>query len=227
MPPATAGSQQWAGKPQPQIAIHRPVSRLFFFLSPYLWWENNWTTHACWKTYWNCIAFELRTLGGLFLCVCAVLFHFMSPLWWDNYRTTSEAPSPGLQAEGWTPKLLRLKFHCIWTWRLLFFIFHFLFCFILFFIHFFLSFTYFLIFILIFTLFIFYFQSSFCLSNAFSAYGWLVHCFSLFIALKLFCLFLCFFFYLIICFSPFPLTSLLSIPSHPSILNITSAIIAS
>jgi hypothetical protein len=24
-----------AGKPQPQIAIHRTVSRLFFFLSPY------------------------------------------------------------------------------------------------------------------------------------------------------------------------------------------------
>jgi hypothetical protein len=29
--------EQWAGKPQPQIAIQRPVSRLFFFsLPPYL-----------------------------------------------------------------------------------------------------------------------------------------------------------------------------------------------
>jgi hypothetical protein len=34
MPPATAGWQQQAGKPQPQIAIHRPVSRLFFFSIP-------------------------------------------------------------------------------------------------------------------------------------------------------------------------------------------------
>jgi hypothetical protein len=46
-----------------------------------------------------------------------------------------------------------------------------------------------------FHLFIFYFQSSLCLSNAFSAYGWLVHCLSLFKYLKLlfvslFCFFL-------------------------------------
>jgi hypothetical protein len=52
------------------------------------------------------------------------------------------------------------------------FIFYFLFCFIKFYyIYIFLSFIYFFIFILIFTLFIFYFQSSLCLSNAFSAYG--------------------------------------------------------
>jgi hypothetical protein len=101
--------------------IHRTVYRLFF-LSPYLWRENNWTTPTWWKTYWNCIAFELGTLC-LFVCflLCAVLFYFIFPLWWDNYRTTMamEAPSPGLEAEGRTPKLLRLKLYCIWTCRFL------------------------------------------------------------------------------------------------------------
>jgi hypothetical protein len=83
------------------------------------------------------------------------------------------------------------------------------------------------IFILIYILFIFYFQSSLCLSNAFSAYSWLVHCLSLFISLKLFLFVSLFFFLLDYLFFPFPLTSLLSIPSHPSILNFTSAIITS
>jgi hypothetical protein len=71
----------------------------------------------------------------------------------------------------------------------------------------------------------FYFESSLCLSDAFSAYSLLVHCLSLFISLKLFCL-LCFFL-LVYFFFPFPLASLLSTSSHPSILNITSAIITS
>jgi hypothetical protein len=84
----------------------------------------------------------------------------------------------------WTPKLLKLKIHCIWTWRFFFFSF----CFILFiYIYIFLSFTYFLF--LFFSLFffifyIFYFYSSLysfflfsilCLSNACSAYYRLVH----------------------------------------------------
>jgi hypothetical protein len=44
--------------------------------------------------------------------------------------------------------------------------------------------------------------------------------------LKLF-LFVSLVFFLLDLFFPFPLTSLLSIPSHPSILNITSAVIIS
>jgi hypothetical protein len=44
-----------------------------------------------------------------FFLLCAVLFHFIFPIWWDNYRTTTEEPSLGLEAEGRTPKLLRLK----------------------------------------------------------------------------------------------------------------------
>jgi hypothetical protein len=121
---------------------------------------------------------------------CFVLFCFVYvsffPLWWDNDRTTSETPSPGLEAEGRTPKLLRLKLYYIWTWRFFFHLFIYLF-----------------------------FQSSLYLSNACSAYCWLVHYLSLFISLKLF---VCLFF-------PFALTSLLSISSHPSILNITIVII--
>jgi hypothetical protein len=96
-----------------------------------------------------------------------------------------------------TPKLLRLKLHCIWTWRgFFYFLFFILFYFILFIYIFLLSFTYFLFLFFSFVLFIFYWQSSLCLSNAFSAYDWLVHCLSLFISLKLFCLFLCFVFFL-------------------------------
>jgi hypothetical protein len=44
-------------------------------------------------------------------------------------------------------------------------------------------------FIYLFFLFLFFFNSL-CLSNAFSAYSWLVHCLSLLISLKTFCLFL-------------------------------------
>jgi hypothetical protein len=91
------------------------------------------------------------------------LFFIFFPLWWKNDRTTSETPSPGLEAEGLTPKLLRLKLYYIWTWRFI------LFYFIL-----------------------FTFQPSICLSNACLAYWWLIHYLSLSISLKLFCLF-CFF----------------------------------
>jgi hypothetical protein len=59
---------------------------------------------------------------GYFVLFCFCLFWFFVfggffPLWWDNDRTTSETPSPGLEAEGRTPKLLRLKLYCIWTWE--------------------------------------------------------------------------------------------------------------
>jgi hypothetical protein len=161
-------------------------SRLFFF-SSYLWWDNNQTTPACWNTYWNCIARELGTLCGVFLFVCFVLccFVLFFPFWWDNNGTTSETPSTGLEAEGRTLKLLRLKLYCIWTWR------------------FFKIYLYFYFFISIFFIFIFvfYFQPYLCLSNACSAYYWLEHYLSLFIALKLFCLFLSFF--LLTCYSIF------------------------
>jgi hypothetical protein len=102
-PPATAGWQQ-------QAASHscRYHSQNCLQFSPYLWWEKNRTTPACCKTSWNCIAFELGTLCGFlfFLVVCGFV-HFMLPLWWDNYRPTSEAPSPELETEGQTTKLLR------------------------------------------------------------------------------------------------------------------------
>jgi hypothetical protein len=46
------------------------LQTLFFFPFFFLWWDNNQTTPACWKTYWNCIAFELGTLCGVFCCCC-------------------------------------------------------------------------------------------------------------------------------------------------------------
>jgi hypothetical protein len=51
--------------------------------------------------------------------LCFWVFFFF-PHWWDNDRTISETPSPGLKAEGLTPKLLRLKLYCIWTWGFFF-----------------------------------------------------------------------------------------------------------
>jgi hypothetical protein len=107
--------------------ILRTASRLFIFfsLSPYLLWENNQITPASWKTYWNCIAFEHGTLGGVFFVrICVVLFYFMHPLWWDDYRTISEAPSPGLETE----ISLHLNLEVFWFfWVFLnFLIFHFI-----------------------------------------------------------------------------------------------------
>jgi hypothetical protein len=73
----------------------------------------------------------------------------------------------------------------------------------------------------IWTLRFFIFSILYCLSNACSAYCWLVHYLSLFIYL-----FVCFvFFYTFVySFFPFSLTSLLSISSHLSKLNITIVI---
>jgi hypothetical protein len=125
MPQATAGWEQWAGKPQPQIAIHRPVSRLFFFsLSTFNVKTTELHLHAE-KLTETLLHLNLGHLVGFVcVCVCSFILLYVS-LWWDSYRRTSEALSQGLDAEGRTPKLLRLKFHCIWTWRFLFFIFYF------------------------------------------------------------------------------------------------------
>jgi hypothetical protein len=124
------------------------------------------------------------TLWCLFLVnVCLVWFGFF-PFWWDNDRTTSQTPSPVLEAEDLTSKLLRLKHYCIWTWRFFyFFIFYFYYYFY----------------------FLFYFvsQSTLYLSNACSAYCWLVHYISLFIPLKHFCLFFVLGFF--VCSLVFPL----------------------
>jgi hypothetical protein len=122
----------------------------------------------------------------------AVLFYFMYPLWWDNYRQYLRHHLQDWRLR-WTTKLLRLKLHCIWTWWLLF-IFYFPFYFTFIYIYIFFFHLLILHFYSYLYSFILYFQSSLCLSNAFSAYGWLVHCLFLFISLKLFCLFLCFFF---------------------------------
>jgi hypothetical protein len=123
--------------------ILRTVSRLFFFLSPYLWWENNRTIPACWKTYWNCFAFELETLCGVFFW-CSFVLLYVSPLI-RQLQKTSEA-----HLQDWrlrqTPKLLRLKLHCIWTRRFFFSIFDFvlLYLYIYIYIYIYISFTYFL-----------------------------------------------------------------------------------
>jgi hypothetical protein len=81
-------------------------------------------------------------------------------------------------------------------------------------------------FFFIYLFFSFYLFNPLCLSNACSAYCWLVHSLSLFISLKLFCLLFVLFFLLVCLFVfPFYFNFLLSISSHLSILNITIVII--
>jgi hypothetical protein len=75
MPPATAGWQQWAGEPQSQIAIHRTVSRLFFFLlSPFDETTTELHLHAE-KLTETVLHLNLGHFVGFFL-FCAVLFCF-------------------------------------------------------------------------------------------------------------------------------------------------------
>jgi hypothetical protein len=167
------------------------IQTLFFSL--FLWWDNNQTTPACWKTYWNCIEFELGTISGFFFVLCYfVLFGlvwFFSPLMtqWQNYFWDTIS-----RIGGWGTNTKIIKTETLLNLNLEIF-----------------------------------FQSSLCLSNACSAYCWLVHYLYLFISLKLFCLFLCFVFYTCLFVFLFSLTSLLSISSHPSILNIISVVITS
>jgi hypothetical protein len=143
------------------------------FFSPFLWWDNNWNTPACWKTYWNCIAFELGKLYGVFVLFCFAwlgLVWFFSPLmrqWQKCFRDTIS------RIGGWGTNTKIIKTKTLLHLNLGIFEFF---------------------------LFIFFSQSSLCLSNACLAYCWLVHCLSLFISLKL--LFFCLF--LLICLFAFP-----------------------
>jgi hypothetical protein len=53
----------------------------------------------------------------VFFVLCCFAWFVFFPLWWDNDKTTSETPSPGLETKVLTTKLVRLKLYCIWTWR--------------------------------------------------------------------------------------------------------------
>jgi hypothetical protein len=136
------------------------------FLSLYLWWHNNRAIPACWKTYWNCIAFKLGTLCGVYFVLCCFSFALLFyPLmrqqqnyFWD---TTSRTGDWGAKT-----KIIKNETLLHLNLEIFFHLFIFLFLFLFFFI--------------------FNFQSSLCLSNAYSAYSWLVLCLFLFISLKLF-----------------------------------------
>jgi hypothetical protein len=162
--------------------ILRTVSRIFFFSLFFPTFDERTTKlhlHAE-KLTEPVLHLNLGHLVGLCVCVCACVCSFVllyaSPLMRqlqnNNWGTI-------LRTGDWerTPKLLRLKLHCIWTWRFFGFMF---FCFFLNFLFFillyiYISFIYFVIFIVIFIFVIFYFQSFLCLSNACSAYCRLVH----------------------------------------------------
>jgi hypothetical protein len=75
-----------------------------------------------------------------------VLFYFVHPLWWDNYRTTPEAPSPKLETETDT-KIVKTETSLHLNLEVFFLLIFFLsstFHFVLFYLYIYLSFTYFL-----------------------------------------------------------------------------------
>jgi hypothetical protein len=103
--PTAVGRQATAAN-----TILRTVSRLFFFFFSLPLKRTTELHLQVEKHTETLLHLNLGHLVGFFFCVCVVLFYFMHPLWWDNYRTTSEAWSPGLETET-VPKLLRLKPH--------------------------------------------------------------------------------------------------------------------
>jgi hypothetical protein len=164
------------------------LQTLFFsFRSPYLWWDNNQTKPASWKTYWNCIAFELGTLCGF----CFVMFWFI--LFFPFDETTTEQHLRHLPQD-W--RLRDEHQNCIWTWRFFFYFLLYLFFYF-----------YFYIFFLIYLFFIFIFIFLFSILSLFlclfslrliSTVSLPVYIFETFLFVSLFV-----FFYLFICFSLF------------------------
>jgi hypothetical protein len=198
MPPATAGWQQWAGKPQVQIPFSELSPDSVFFLCLPTFDERTTELHLQAEKFTETVLhLNLGHLVGFFFVrVGVVLFYFMCPLWWDNYRATSEAPSPGLETETDTQIMktensLHLNLEIFWFFGFLkFSIFSFYFNTFLY-----IDFTFiylFFIFIIIF-FFIFDFQSSLCLSNVCSAYCVIstlelpVYTFEIFLSDTLFC----------------------------------------
>jgi hypothetical protein len=152
--------------------ILRTVSRLFFFSLPTSD-EKTIKLHLhAEKLTETVLHLNLGHLVGFFFVwVCVVLFYFMCPLWWDNYTTTSEAPSPGLDTEMDT-KIIKTETSLHLNLEVFFF--YFSFCFILFIIY--IDFFHILIFYFYSYLYSFYFLFSIlCLSNACSAFCRLVH----------------------------------------------------
>jgi hypothetical protein len=73
---------------------------LFFSHPPLMRKQLNYTCMLKNLLQLYCIwTWDTRWFIFFFFCLCAVLFYFMHPLWWDNYRTTTEVPSLALEAE--------------------------------------------------------------------------------------------------------------------------------
>jgi hypothetical protein len=102
------------------MGIHRTVSRPFFSSFCFSSFDET-TLKDCMLHAERLTETVSHSNLGYFVVFCFVCL-FVFPLWWDNDRTASQTPSPGLEAEGLTPKLIRMKLYCIWTWGFFFLI---------------------------------------------------------------------------------------------------------
>jgi hypothetical protein len=101
MPPATAGWQQQAGKPQPQIPFSElsPDSFFFFVSLPLMREQPNYTCKLKNLLKLYCIwTWDTRWVLWVCVCVCSFVLLYASPLI-RQLQTTSEASSPGLETE--------------------------------------------------------------------------------------------------------------------------------
>jgi hypothetical protein len=118
------------------------------------------------------------SLWGFFVCFLQFWFTLFFP-----FDETTTEPHLRHHLQDW--RMRDEHQNCIWTWRFFkkfYCIFYFYFIY-----------TYFFIYLFLIFLFIFYFQSSLCLSDAFSAYGWILHCLSLLFETFFVCFFVLFF----------------------------------
>jgi hypothetical protein len=157
MLPSTADWKQQEGKPQPQIDIHRPVSRLFFSFPTFDDKTTKLHLHAE-KLTGTVLHLNLGHFVGFFVVLvfvlCSFVLLYVSPLM-RQLQNNIWGTISRIGGWGTNTKIIKtvISLHLNLEFFFLMYIFSFIYLFF--------------IFILIF-LFIFYFQSSLCLSNAFA-----------------------------------------------------------
>jgi hypothetical protein len=100
-----------------ETLLHFNLEIFFHLFIFYFFQSSLCLSHACsaysWLVHYLSLFIYFKLLF-LHLFVC--LFCFF-PVWWDKDTTSSQTLKPGLEDEGLTSKLLKLKLYCTWTWR--------------------------------------------------------------------------------------------------------------